>query len=291
LFNKHERPCQGYIFCIKFWGSTNVIFSCAKHYKESVNTMNLHDCNFTKLFIFVVILLSMLNSIRFWGNPYSVTGQTLSNNALQNFKDKLHGGQRIDNIDYVKKILLRCRYHIIQEEEILQMLREWENLILSNAETSEVDKLKQVNQFFNKLDFANDIDSWGVEDYWTTPIEFIVCQTGDCEDFSIAKYFTLCAMGVPEDKLSFTYVKALKYNAFHMVLTYDSIPGAEPLILDNIVNTINSASERSDLIPIYRFNGTNLWLAKQQGCGKLIGSSNRLNRWQNLLERMSEKII
>ena len=171
------------------------------------------------------------------------------------------------------------------------MLREWQNLILSNKSISEIDKLKKVNQFFNQLEFVDDIDNWGEDDYWATPNEFIVCQAGDCEDFSIAKYFTLCAMGVPEGKLSLTYVKALKYNAHHMVLTYDSTLGAEPLILDNIVNTVKPASERSDLIPIYRFNGTNLWLAEQQGRGKLVGSSNRLKQWQNLLERMPEKNI
>lgn len=244
-----------------------------------------------KLFVFIVVLLAILNFLRFWESPYSMAGQHLSIDALLNFKDTFLNGQRIDNIDYVKEILPHCRYHIIQEEEILQMLREWQNLILSNVETSEVNKLKQVNQFFNKLEFADDRDNWGEEDYWATPIEFVVCQAGDCEDFSIAKYFTLCAMGVPEDKLSFTYVKALKYNAYHMVLTYDSIPGVEPLILDNIVNTVNSASERLDLVPIYRFDGTNLWLAKKQGRGKLVGSSNRLSRWQKLLERMSEIII
>ncbi len=253
--------------------------------------MNLHDFSFAKLFVFFVILLSLLNFIKFLGSPNSIAGQTVSSKTLLSFKDKLPEGQGLIDTDYVKGILNRCRYYIIQEEVIVRMLREWQNLILSNTSISDIDKLKKVNQFFNQLEFVNDIDNWGEDDYWATPVEFIVCQAGDCEDFTIAKYFTLYAMGVPEEKLSLTYVKALKYNAHHMVLTYDSTLGAEPLILDNIVNTVKPASERSDLIPIYRFNGTNLWLAEQQERGKLVGSSSRIKRWQNLLEKMQKKSI
>jgi len=253
--------------------------------------MNLHDFSFAKLFVFFVVLLSLLNFIKFLGIPNSIAGQAVSSKMLLSFKDKLPEGQGLVEIDYVKRTLNRCRYYIKQEEVVVRMLREWQNLILSNKSISDIDKLKKVNQFFNQLEFVDDIDNWGEDDYWATPNEFIVCQAGDCEDFSIAKYFTLCAMGVPEGQLSLTYVKAVKYNAHHMVLTYDSTPGAEPLILDNIVNTVNPASERLDLIPIYRFNETGLWLVEQQKRGKLVGRSNQLKQWQNVLERMSEKNI
>ncbi len=167
-------------------------------------------------------------------------------------------------------------------------LIEWEALIRQDDSPSDSEKLEKVNRFFNQLEFVNDIDHWGEKDYWATPVEFLASQGGDCEDFSIAKYFTLKAMGVEEEKLNLTYVKALRYNVHHMVLTYFSSPAAEPLILDNIVGIVKPASERSDLIPIYSFNGTGLWLAKQRGRGKLAGSSSRLKRWQDLLERMPE---
>ena len=39
---------------------------------------------------------------------------------------------------------------------------------------------------------------------------------GDCEDYSIAKYYTLVELGVEEKKLRLAYVKAVRYNAFHM---------------------------------------------------------------------------
>ena len=164
----------------------------------------------------------------------------------------------------------------------------WENLIITDNSQTELEKLEKVNQFFNQMEFVEDIDHWGNKDYWATPIEFLGTQGGDCEDFTIAKYFTLKAMGIEEEKLNLTYVKALTYNVHHMVLTYFSTPGSEPLVLDNIVADIKPASQRRDLLPIYSFNGTGLWLAKQRGRGNLAGSSSRLKRWQDLVQRMSK---
>ena len=152
-------------------------------------------------------------------------------------------------------------------------LTAWEDIIIQEADQTELEKLARVNDFFNQLEFVDDISHWGEKDYWATPIEFLGSRGGDCEDFSIAKYFTLKAMGVDEEKLNLTYVKALNYNIAHMVLTYFSTPDAEPLVLDNLVGEIKPASQRADLLPIYSFNGTGLWLAKQRGHGKLAAAA------------------
>jgi predicted transglutaminase-like cysteine proteinase len=173
-------------------------------------------------------------------------------------------------------------------KEARSLLVAWEDLINHDASKSDLDKLKRVNDFLNQMDFVDDITLWKQEDYWATPIEFLSAQGGDCEDFAIAKYFTLKTMGMDEEKLNLTYVRALNLNVHHMVLTYYMTPDAEPLILDNLVNEIKPASQREDLIPIYSFNGTGLWLAKQRGRGKLAGSSKRLQHWQNLMQRMSD---
>lgn len=172
-------------------------------------------------------------------------------------------------------------------KEVRPLLVAWENLIVEHGGSSDLEKIDRVNDFFNRMKFVDDMTHWGVEDYWATPVEFLGTRGGDCEDFSIAKYFTLTAMGVEEERLNLTYVKALSYNVHHMVLTYYESPGAEPLVLDNIVTEIKPATQRMDLVPIYSFNGTGLWLAKQRGRGLLAGSSSRLQRWQDLVERMN----
>lgn len=168
-------------------------------------------------------------------------------------------------------------------------LTAWEDLIRQDRSKTDREKLEKVNHFFNsRIRFANDMDVWGTQDYWATPIEFLCKGAGDCEDFAIAKYFTLKAMGVEDGKLRITYVKAIQYNIHHMVLTYYSEPEAEPLVLDNLVDSISVASKRTDLMPIFGFNGSGLWMAKQRGQGKMAGNSSRIKLWQDLLQKMSE---
>ena len=78
----------------------------------------------------------------------------------------------------------------------------WEDLIQKNKSPSDREKLEKVNHFFNsRIRFASDMEVWGVQDYWASPIEFLCKKAGDCEDFAIAKFFTLKAMGVAEEKL------------------------------------------------------------------------------------------
>lgn len=72
-----------------------------------------------------------------------------------------------------------------------------------------------------------------------------------------------------------------------MVLAYFATPDAEPVILDNINKKILPASQRNDLVPVYSFNGTGLWTAKQQqGRGQSAGSSDRIGQWKDLQNRM-----
>jgi len=164
----------------------------------------------------------------------------------------------------------------------------WQTLIRDDSSTSDIEKLETTNTFFNQMQFIDDIKHWEKADYWATPVEFLSTGGGDCEDFSLAKYFTLKALGVEESKLNMTYVKALRLNQAHMVITYYATPNAIPLVLDNLVADIRPATERKDLLPVYSFNGLGLWLAKSRGKGQKVGSSERLRRWRDLLGRMPE---
>ncbi len=160
----------------------------------------------------------------------------------------------------------------------------WRKLLITVKQVKDdKKKLTLINDFFNqKIDFVNDIDHWQKKDYWATPLEFVASGAGDCEDFAIAKYFSLLATGVAEEKLRITYVKAIKQKQAHMVLTYFATPQAIPLVLDNLIPQIKKATKRKDLIPVYSFNGSGLWLAKLKGSGQRVGNSKRLSLWQNL---------
>jgi len=136
--------------------------------------------------------------------------------------------------------------------------------------TLEKEKLEIVNNHFNIMRFLSDARLWRKEDYWATPLEFLVAGAGDCEDFSIAKYFTLLELNVPQEKLLITYVKAIHFNQAHMVLTYYEKPTSIPVVLDNLIGEIKPATKRKDLIPVYSFNGKGLGQAKQRGKGRKL---------------------
>ena len=165
----------------------------------------------------------------------------------------------------------------------------WQELLRTDRTDNDRAKIERVNRFFNRLNFVDDALHWHKADYWATPVEFLASEGGDCEDFAIAKYFTLLDLGIDEHKLTLTYVKALKLNQAHMVLTYYPSPKAEPLVLDNLVEAILPSSERTDLLPVYSLNGSGLWLARQRGRGKMVGDSSRLQRWQEMLARMTKE--
>ncbi|WP_409306509.1 cysteine protease LapG [Pectobacterium sp. B1J-3] len=170
--------------------------------------------------------------------------------------------------------------------EARRRIEEWQSLLVSQRQTEEKKQLDTVNRFFNdRLQFRDDIVIWNQEDYWASPIEALRKGAADCEDYAIAKYFTLRHLGVSSEKLRITYVKALRLNKAHMVLTYYPTPTSIPLVLDNLTDKIQPATQRNDLLPVYSFNGEGLWLPGANG-NKRVGDSKRLSRWQDLLTKM-----
>lgn len=174
-----------------------------------------------------------------------------------------------------------------------ERLAQWRDLVGRLAGSGEEAKLEQVNRFFNRLPNVEDQALWGQRDYWATPFELLVRNGGDCEDFAIAKYFSLKAAGLPADKLRITYVRAWlpgrKRMESHMVLAYYPSAEAEPLILDNLVDAIRPAAARTDLVPTLGFNAAGLWSAKQRGLYGKVGEVASIRPWQDLNERMERE--
>lgn len=169
----------------------------------------------------------------------------------------------------------------------LPRFQAWRKLLAENREQPEAEKLRRVNDFFNRnINFDDDWSVWGAQDYWATPMETLGQGAGDCEDFVIAKYYSLLSLGVPVAKLRLVYVKARlsgpggTFQQGHMVLAYYTSPDAEPLVLDNLNRTILAASKRPDLLPVFSFNSNGLW----QGTGRQASGSS-LSRWQDLQSR------
>lgn len=173
-----------------------------------------------------------------------------------------------------------------------QLFNEWSNLIANSPENTNELKLQKVNNFFNrKLIYTEDTELWGQSDYWATPLESLTKKKADCEDFVIAKYFSLRNLNIPDAQLRLVYVKARiggvnsGITQAHMVLAYYPSSDAEPLILDNLISDIRPASRRNDLSPIFSFNGQGIFAGAAGNATLGPGGTSRLSRWQDLLER------
>lgn len=157
-------------------------------------------------------------------------------------------------------------------------------------------RLKKVNEFFNrKISFVDDQEAWGQSDYWATPMESLAKGKGDCEDYVIAKYFSLRQLNILDTQLRLIYVKARlggpasDIQQAHMVLAYYPAAAAEPLILDNLISEIRPASRRPDLLPIFSFNSQGVFAGAAANSTLGPGGTGRLSRWQDLLERASRE--
>ena len=164
----------------------------------------------------------------------------------------------------------------------------WRELMQVSNNEAELSKLSRANSFLNQVQYVEDLNEWGQKDYWATPVEFISRNAGDCEDFAIAKYYTLIKMGVPAQKLRIAYVYSKKLKQAHMVLHYYPGSSQQALVLDNLTQKIEPVSQRKDLMPVYSFNKDGLWLINKNGSNRFVGSVKRLSRWQEMLKRLPQ---
>ncbi len=115
----------------------------------------------------------------------------------------------------------------------------------------------KVNSMMNKKPYILDQDNWGKSDYWATPIEFME-RGGDCEDFAIAKYSALRALGVPEERMRIAIVQDEIKNIPHAILIVYSEKG--PVVLDNQIKDVRRADSIAHYKPIFSINREAWWL-------------------------------
>ena len=174
-----------------------------------------------------------------------------------------------------------------------QTVAAWRQLIEESRSLPDNDKINKVNTFFNRrVLYKTDMEVYNQEDYWATPLEFMGNGAGDCEDFAISKYVTLQILGITNEHLRLVYVRyrvGATPPIAHMVLGYYPQPTEEPLILDNMIGSVRPASMRTDLTPVFTFNGEGLWVG-----GATTSSADptaRLSQWRNVLARMRDEGI
>jgi predicted transglutaminase-like cysteine proteinase len=121
-------------------------------------------------------------------------------------------------------------------------------------------KVIQVNKMMNDVAYAPDTQTWGKTDFWATPIEFMESASGDCEDYAIAKYASLRALGVPDSRMRIVILQDTAKNLAHAILAVYADSGV--MILDNQAKTVRYDYEISNYKPIYSINREGWWLHK-----------------------------
>ncbi|MFX4210115.1 transglutaminase-like cysteine peptidase [Aliarcobacter butzleri] len=174
-----------------------------------------------------------------------------------------------------------------QKSFILKRLAKYEE-VKNKARNLDINKkLTQINLFINGSLAEFDNASMGIDDYWMTPKEFFIKGHGDCEDYVIAKYFTLLELGVKKENLYPAIVKVQGSASLHLVLLYVEDKNKSPLVLDNLSFKILPFSKRTDLTPIAAFNEIDSYtLTREKFLQKANVDWGKESKWEKLLNRV-----
>jgi predicted transglutaminase-like cysteine proteinase len=166
-------------------------------------------------------------------------------------------------------------------------LHDYATLVSRLADADELSRITEVNRFFNRFAHQSDRRLWGRSDHWATPQEFLLRGAGDCEDFAIAKYFALRALGIDDRRLAIVYTRDLERGVAHMVLLVSAANGSEQLVLDDSDPRLLPPHRRPELVAVYGFNTSAVFIARS---GMPLPTRARTvrqrhRRWDELLAR------
>ncbi|MEO3431116.1 transglutaminase-like cysteine peptidase [Pelagibius sp. CAU 1746] len=136
------------------------------------------------------------------------------------------------------------------------MLKRWREIVLAAKALPRGDRLRSVNSSFNRWPYKLDMEVYGVREYWATPKEFII-RSGDCEDYSIAKYYALRNVGFSKDELRIVALRDTIRGFGHAVMA--AYVGGDILILDNTSQLVLPHSKYGHYVPQVSMNETSRW--------------------------------
>ncbi|MEE8515167.1 MAG: transglutaminase-like cysteine peptidase [Alphaproteobacteria bacterium] len=139
-------------------------------------------------------------------------------------------------------------------------LKNWQKLIAGVRHMDRRNQIMLINNYLNKAKYILDLINYRVEDYWATPLQFF-SRDGDCEDYAIAKFMSMRALGVPNKDMRIVVLKDLNLRLAHAILVV--YVDGEPLVLDNQINQVVRAKDIRHYQPIYSINETNWWLHRR----------------------------
>lgn len=131
-----------------------------------------------------------------------------------------------------------------------EMMTEWRGL-------NRDEQMRLVNRWLNQRPYIEDRDNWGKSDFWVPPGVFLA-RSGDCEDYAIAKYYTLKALGWDESNLRLVVLRDTVRGIAHAVLAA-RVNGTN-YILDNLSTEPLPDTMIKQYSPYYAINATHRWV-------------------------------
>jgi predicted transglutaminase-like cysteine proteinase len=143
-----------------------------------------------------------------------------------------------------------------------QAMTAWRTLVTGLQNQDQATKLNLVNAFFNSWQYRSDKEAYGVEDYWASPLEFMA-NSGDCEDYAIAKYDTLKFLGFNDAQMRIVaLIDNNRGGIGHAILSVNTTNGK--MILDNLSNYVYQDNQQTGYQPRFAVNQTGIYTYAQQ---------------------------
>lgn len=137
------------------------------------------------------------------------------------------------------------------------ILPEWARFVAALKDANASKRINATNLEMNRRDYIRDIVNWGQKDFWETPVEFFR-RNGDCEDFAIAKFFTLLYAGLLNERIKVVVVNDMNLGIPHAVFAVDTEDGI--VILDNQIEAVVPADRIFHYRAIYALDLSGAWV-------------------------------
>lgn len=133
----------------------------------------------------------------------------------------------------------------------------WKRVLEGLAGAERMAQITAINREMNERLYVVDPINWGVPDYWATPFQFRR-KNGDCEDYAIAKFMALRALGFDNGEMRIVVLNDLNLGIAHAILVV--YVDGRALVLDNQIKSVVPADSIRHYQPVYSVNENGWWL-------------------------------
>ena len=132
----------------------------------------------------------------------------------------------------------------------------WQKFMDTVRDSPKDQQMSEVNRFMNEAKYIVDPINWGVNDYWATPGQFFE-KDGDCEDYAIAEYLTLRALGWPAEQMRVVILQDMNLKVAHAILAVRH--EGRNMVLDDQIAMVIEDHRIVHYRPIYSLNEEGWW--------------------------------